>query len=137
MKYFKYCMILLMWFLAKPLSILLGLLITWGWMMLLGINTWWSYLLAFSPTIILYTLIIVYWIKDRFNDTQNHVGDLAEDVMILFAILMIIPCIGISVLIASYGCMGIGFPNKYDFEELEKSGIIKTFISMQGRFNEL
>jgi hypothetical protein len=120
-----------MWLLAKPLSILITILITWLWMYLIEIHTWWSYLLAFFPTIICYILIIVNWFMDKFNNINND-DDLTNFGTIIVIILMVIPIVGISLIITIYGFAGIRFPNKYDLESLEQDSIIKTFKSMQG-----
>lgn len=130
MKYIKYCFLILLWLLTKPLSLLISILITEWWLYLLEMHTYWGYLLSFSPTIIIYGLLIRDWII-KSNDTcfsgYSWIENLENTFLIFFAL---IPSALISIIVIIYSIVGVRFPNKYNLEELRTQSVFSSFISL-------
>jgi hypothetical protein len=131
MKYFKYSILILLWLLIKSLSLVIAFSIIWLWIYLVGINTWWSYLLAFSPTIIIYGFSIIDWIKKKYSKETCRGTTAFEDVAgMLLIVSSLFPCILISLLIIMICFVGIKFPSKYDLEGLKKDSAFKRFVKL-------
>lgn len=131
MKYFKYSIVLLMWLIIKPLAFILSFFIIslWGW--LININTIWSYIIAFLPTVIIYSLLIILYIKNNFNNNKI-INIYKQEGILLIMIFSLIPPILISFAIIIFLLYGFRFPNKYDLCDLEKCNIFSKFIDLIG-----
>lgn len=133
LQYIKYIILFLAWLLIKPLSILLSVLIIGLWSCLIEKGVWWSYLLAFCPTIIIFLGLFIQYIKDKYNDEAYNSDVFAELSTMLLILLSLIPPILISLLILMYSFVGFDFPNKYDLEDLKNNSFLDIFVDLATR----